>query len=621
MKSKIIIATIVLWLGALAPSGPVHSAGFVPIGDRAWNKIAVRKVLHVFAYGGFATDKQIKTWADMPPHDAIREMLTFSPVNDKLSPGGSAVDKHGDTLEDLQVFLSSDRADNPVCPSDRPKFAMSYIPSSGSVRIFNGGLRNVWIAAVNTRGLNPFRLRVGFWLTNYHMAVDGQGTGDGLLREHYDSAMDALEAQEPFHKVLAIGATSAAVAQRYGHATNRYLNDKNLFLGNDDFAREFHQLFFRIVGDTEDPDYHESTTIENTALALTGMAVDRDPAVPGSRVAPIDFTDHTDATGKLLLNGSNHHWGDLEILRTQISGTTAEEKLFRLAEIAIHHPESLDNLPIAIIGHFADDNITPAKARLIREEWRKLVGRRGDLLDFLRAYAISTTFRRRDTVKYRTAFDRNLTLFNLNTADAQDNFRTRYTPTQRMSLQGAIPFNPAHGVFGGQTSLEAADSANLFRLAYNAAVRNPYEVYEYWEECRSPSGEVLWTWERDWARIIPKKQGVYTVGAVGRWLWRRLISDGGGQRNFGLLERAFVAGFLAGGKDFGLIANPENPEMTITSDALSSEPLASLLRQLENETIALNSINRNERKLANIWVGEAINFISMTPFMFAVEGK
>ena len=49
-----------------------------------------------------------------------------------------------------------------------------------------------------------------------------------------------------------------------------------------DFARESHQLLFRIYADIADPDYCENATVEHTALDLTGTSA-------GGRRAARDF--------------------------------------------------------------------------------------------------------------------------------------------------------------------------------------------------------------------------------------------------------------------------------------------------------------------------------------------
>lgn len=58
----------------LVSCGEETPTGF---GSDFWTETAVRKVLHVFAYGGQASDAQISTWAEMAPRDAIQQMLTL----------------------------------------------------------------------------------------------------------------------------------------------------------------------------------------------------------------------------------------------------------------------------------------------------------------------------------------------------------------------------------------------------------------------------------------------------------------------------------------------------------------------------------------------------------------
>ena len=51
--------------------------GFDTVSGEAWDETAVRKVLHMFAFGGHATDQQIIQWSNMTPVAAIVEMLTL----------------------------------------------------------------------------------------------------------------------------------------------------------------------------------------------------------------------------------------------------------------------------------------------------------------------------------------------------------------------------------------------------------------------------------------------------------------------------------------------------------------------------------------------------------------
>lgn len=616
-KCAFMVATFLL--GTLLISDPLAAQGFEPVDNRTWTETAVRKVLHVFAYGGFASDAQIRLWSEMDPADAIREMLTFEVVNQKLSPVQDATADYGGSLEALQAFWSSDNPDNPTRPDKRG--AYSVVKANGNLS--GGNLQNTWIAAVNKRGLNPFRQKVGLWLTNYHMAVNLQGGKPPLIREHYDSALLALEQVADFADVLAVGAASAAVAREYGHQNNVYIPANNLFIGNDDFAREFHQLFFRILGTTEDPDYHENVTIEHTAWTLTGMQIDKEPNAYGSSssndwwVAPIDFSDHADATGRNISNISRHYPGELEVLNSTIDGISAEEKIFSLAQVAINHPESLDNIPVAVIDFFADDNLSEDKIQAIREAWRSMQPK--DLLAFLQDYAVSTVFHRNDTYKYRTAFSRNMTIYNLNSVDNEESYANSYSPKGTMSAEGAEVFEPAHDVFGAQTGLDAANSPDLFKNAYNATVNSPSRIIKVRENFSGAFGQPQ-TWQKDWALLIPpNSQGDYRVKAVGEWIWDRFISDN--RKNYGPLERAYVAGLLATGDDLGYIVDPDNADQSYSVSDLQSPPLSSIILDLESSTMDLDNPSGSIRRTANRRIGLAVGFITTTPFMYAIHAQ
>ena len=255
-----------------------------PIND--WDETAVRKVLHTFAYGGLATDDQIQTWADMSPSLAIIEMLTFSPVNEKLSPSEDASVFHAATFGDIQDFWGNlDATDNPVRLDDRMHFSMLDIHNDFNAR----NLQRSWIRTVNTRGINPFLHKIVFYLTNYHAAIrvkDGF-VNVGLMRDYYDELLNSLVSGDNFTETMLVAATSAAVAMHYGHRDNAYDNLNGVFKGNDDFAREFFQLLFSIDGlneglTIEGDNYHEAVSIENNAELLTGMNLDKDPLVYNS---------------------------------------------------------------------------------------------------------------------------------------------------------------------------------------------------------------------------------------------------------------------------------------------------------------------------------------------------
>jgi len=615
-----------LLAGLLLVSFSVNASatGFTTVTD--WNETAVRKVLHTFAYGGFATDTQIKQWAQMPPQQAINEILSFEAENPKLSPAQDKSAMFGHSLQSLQDFWSSADPDNPVREDRRLVYGLLYTNEYDETFLADPFLKLTWVQAATTRGINPFLHRVGFYLTNYHMALSIHKTEPGLMRDFYDHTIQALQQGKDFIDILAQGASSAAVAYAYGHQHNYFvnINGVGLFSGNDDFAREFHQLFFRIQGTTEDQDYHENTTIEHTARALTGMFLDYTNPWGSSfdfewAASPIDFSDHefTDGAGKIhqVFNSSLHHKDDLEILHTPISGQTAGEKIYNLARVAGYHPESMNNIPVTIIDFFADDNLNEEKIMAIRSAWRQQEPK--SLLGFLRSYAISTTFHREDTVKYRSAFDRNLLVHNFNTLDNIESFARNELPVQQMQKEGADVFVPAHDVFGGQTGLQAANNPNIFKEAYQRNVQQSGYLARTSHKDK-PALPVVW--EKDWSKLLPKSSnGQYPISHIADWLWQRFIGDGG--KHFGIMEKAHLYALLVDGKDLGLLLNPDNPEYAYSLDELSQEPINGYIKAIGTVNLPLDSDIETIRREVNRRIGLAVNFISITPFMFAMEGK
>jgi hypothetical protein len=96
----------------------------------------------------------------------------------------------------------------------------------------------------------------------------------------------------------------------------------------------------------------------------------------------------------------------------------AQERVEVLSPIAIEHPESLASLPVKIVSDLADDEMTEAKAKVLREAWADMPQK--DLLAFLRDYAISTQFHRSDRVKHWTTPERYLTVTNLVTVKNEE---------------------------------------------------------------------------------------------------------------------------------------------------------------------------------------------------------
>jgi hypothetical protein len=483
--------------------GGKGNGGLDTIKSRDWGETPVRKILQAFAWGGLATDAQIEAWADMSPEAAVAEILTFDAVNPALSPPGAGDDSslHCGSLEALQAFWSSDDPGNLMKYADRYRYATL----NGAQDLSTANLQRTWTKAISTRGCNPFLYKMVLYLTNYHASISAHKTRAGLIRAYHDDIMQALTGGADFVEVMRIAASHAAVARAYGHQYSRYYNGSETFSGTDDFGREFHQLFFRIQGETEDMDYHEDTTIEHTAWMLSGMNLEKVTGAYGSDrssdwwVAPIVFEDYTDDTGRNIRNRHFHYHSPegagscLEILHADICGATADEKIAALAPVAAAHPESMDNVPVYMIDFFADDNLDDGKVADLRSAWADA---NYDILAFVRAYAISTAFHSSDTYKYRTAFDRNLVLQNAHVLDNEENFSRQHydSPYNRMREQGVEVFEPAHDVFGGQTGYQAGTNRYIFKDAFWATISSP----DFYDDTSDPytleEGGAEYTW-------------------------------------------------------------------------------------------------------------------------------
>ncbi len=586
---------------AALEAAPPPVAGFTVISDARWDNTAVRDVLQTFAYGGQATDRQIQVWADMSPAVAIREMLTFEEHNFKLSPPdpaelGPAENRPG-TLRALSDFWSSNDPANHVQVAFRPLYS------------FPGP---VWYRATLSRGLNPFRQRIGLWETNYHLAINNRvGVSSDQTIRYYDEIMTALAAGKPYQDVLAIAAVSAAIARQYGHYQNRWIDGRCQC--NEDFAREYQQLFFGILGNY-DPAYHETVTIKNTAAALTDMRLDFDP-------------EHMDFVDSIVFGQTFHAPGSLDILQASIGGSDARERIHELSQIAIEHPESLDRLPVMIVAGLADENLDAEKIEVIRRAWRGMPTKR--LLDFLQGYAISEVFHSKTRVRRQTSVDR---LFTASTQIALSNREVDleiYIPYD-LADENVQVFSPRHNVFGAQTGLEAADSTHVFRKNYNRLTQ------AYWRYAL-PFGEPLGaSWEKNWAQVVPTTAaGTWQVQEVAEWLWQRFVADG--LVNFGDLERAHVYALLGSGFDLTTLIgrrelqaageNLDDPDLynfdrVVTTAELATDPhLGDLQAEMAAKMLALDDPDLTIRREANLRIGQAINFIVGTPYVFAQEGR
>lgn len=623
MAHRILIACILVAVAFTCAPDFAHAATLSNVKSRDWDETHVRKVLHAFAYGGMASDEQIKTWADMRPGKAIRQMLTFDVNNELLSPAQDGSAEKCGSLAELQDFWSSDDPENPMTYYDRSR----YSTLSSKQQFSEANLQRTWSKMITTRGCNPFLHKMALFLTNYHASIHISSVRVGLMRDYYDDYLAALASGAKFIDIMTVGASHAAVARAYGHQDNKVKN--GVFQGNEDFAREYLQLFFGIPGTSEDSDYYETISVKNNGLLLTGMNIDKVDGAYGSvssgdwYVAPIDFTDHVDDLGRSIWNSTWHYQSDLgvgsclEILHAEICGATAEEKLNQLGVVAGNHPESMANVPVSLVTFFADDNLAADKIDQIRGSW---AAAKFNLLKFMQKYAISEAFHSEGTFKFFTAFDRNLIAQNVNTLDNEENFAKPafWSPYGRMSSQGVKVFEPIRNVFGHQTGIDAANNSFIFKDAYDGNTLSYY--YHSTSEgtyTLSDGGEPI-LWQKDWASVIPvNSNGDYSVAEVSTWLWNRFIADGG--KNFDVIARAQVQSLLATGYDFGFAVDPDNrdPDPFYSSEDISGGHAlaAQTFTEHASTVIDLTTKEGNER------IGMAINFITMTPYAFALEGK
>lgn len=584
-----------------------------PDGRDFWTDTAVRKVLQTFAFGGFPGDSQITQWAAMRSEDAIREMLTFEPVNTKLSPAGedriaekiaAYIPQGGGQLEGIARYFS----ENPDQLLDSQDRSNQFDPLQWDSAV------NSWDMAIRARGLNTFYHRIGFWETNYHMVANqSAGVFPYPILRHYDNVMNKHSDNGSYDQVLAQGALNAAIAYQYGHNSNSWDASNNTFYGNEDFAREFHQLLFGIlgsatVGGDAYQQNHELVTIKNTAKALTGLNAYYHDNDQGGPDIEIEFDAEI----------AKHHQADLTILDQQISGYSAREKISQLASVAINHVESLNNLPVLMVAGLADDKLTAEKMAAIRALWKQLPQK--NMLEFIRAYAISPMFHSSGRVKYHTSFERKLLIHN----NMQLSNEELYTgpgmnPVHWLLSEDSVKvFNPVHNVFGHQRGSEAINSPEVFKNAYNTSTEN------IWYYLRGTNADDM---RKEWQTMIPKNAaGQWLVKDVSRWLWQRFVADG--LKNFGTLEKAHLYALLGSdseddsihGMDLGFYLDEENPTRVYSAADLEGDRYSPVVEALGDQVLDLDAVDVLLRSVENRRIQKAIAFIAATPYTFIQEG-
>lgn len=637
-----------------------------------WDEKAVRKVLKIFAFGGHATTEQIVRWANMQPKVAIKQMLNFSQHNPLLSPIRNAdpykqtATQYGEFTDFVDNLLSSPASNIPISPNSREKYGFDGYAFDDTMQYL-----------VTVRGLNPFRHMVGFWETNYHLAVNLEANvNNEEMGEFYDVIMRAHESGVPYQRVLAAAAKAAAPAAQYGHENNEWID--GFCFCNDDFAREIHQLYFGIFGEG-DEEHHENVTIPNTAAMLSGMKTFiKVPREGREDEFPRVFS--RESINYVRPDLSVHHAPALDILRQTVSGSGPFEKIDSLVEFSIEHPDSLKNLPIMIVSVIADDNLSEEGRVKLRAAWASM-GSNKQFLDYIQSYAISDLFHGSQQRKYMSSFWREYYFankFNIDNIEAYQSFRDGQTgrPTNSiLDRDDAQSFRPRHNVFGGQTALEAADSSTVFEDNYNRATDDDY----FWSRAANcddcDQGQ---PWLKDWGTVIPLVDGQHEVNDVAQWLWTHLT---GSLDNYTPLERAHLVAILGastqGNEDrhFDLpmflcvyndleaqdrgtndvstirsqltrycrrsdgsynedetrwlnksysvdeLTNNLSAPYALYNPAISNGQIPNLINQLGSINMPLLSDNAGIRLQANRRIQYAMAFISGTPFMFVETGE
>lgn len=590
------------------------------IANTDWNETYIRKILHTFAWGGFVRDNQIQEWVNMGPSRAIIEIINANPVNPKMNQplyGSPAATSSNASLYCLSKSLASGAY---IMPPGR----------NANLHIDNRYAANyVFPIIAQLKGLNPVRQVIGYMETNYHVATNSRLVGARPQFRLYDEMMNLIAKGESYDRVLAHAALSPAIAIQYNHKKNRF--EKGEFKGNEDFAREFHQLLFGILGGSTTGSLeqtntafaqHENVTIPETAKALTDIRIG-DYKKDDPNLDTVEF-------------GTEYHLDRaVTVYGMSFRGANAKEKIYNIAKESIVHNESLRNLPLKIVRFLADDNLDEnditetspnanqikiqQKANIIKNIWATLPQK--NLLMFLRRYALSTAFYNETRIKYRTSAERIFTISNLVTFSNSEISAGLHATNSRLSDESITTFFPTHEVFGGQTGIEAKETADVFKWNYNTTSQNPNQ----WG-----IGNLSTGYKKPYDLLIPKDaEGKWRVKNVAEWLWNYFIGDG--LAKFGNLERAHLYALLSSGTDLSYFLAKDKKDPTINTKIYSygdGGPLDiandnDLKQKIDDAGFALLRLDDPGTlgDEARVGVGLAINFIISTPYIFVIEGK
>ncbi len=468
---------------------PALASGFVTVSEEDWTDGAVRRVLHAIAFGSQLDDAEIARLAAMSPEQALLEIM----------PQGMG--KGVSLVATVEMFAASSSGRLAETFTQEKQFR---------------GMPSAWTWEIIRPDAPLVAHRIAMFETMYHLATTADKARHALQMSFYDQILADLD--QPYVEVLARAAASGPIAVQYGHIKNSYRN--GVFRGNDDFARELHQLFFGILG-SDDPN-HENVTIEETALALTGVRVNR-------RQRTINYPAQAHPKLSLTILGQEIPY---------VRGMTMDARVAEVCRVAIEHPEAQVALPTMFVSHFGEDLPPAWVMQQAIEAWNAMETRK--LVPFLRAYLASTAFHRPDRVRRVLPVDlvartMNRLLLPLDEPDA----RAAGAVRRFLDDLGQAPFRPAHEVFGDITGPETHSSpetlrqwwAGLMRLAGSRELR----LYQTALPDALTSGESM------------------AVEDVGRWLWQRLIADD--CEGYDARAEAQVCALLSTGKDFDSYLN------------------------------------------------------------------
>lgn len=551
------------------------TSDFVSLTTDEWGVDEVKKVMNTFTYGITASESQIAKWAEMAPSTAIEEVMNFDAHNPLLKPSPTNNLNSFTKIEDISSLLYNYYKETNVGLADR--FAL---PS----KFPRGDIESALITS--NLGYNPLRLRIGLWETSYHQVIN---TNVDVLNaintwNYFDNIVEGIAAGTPYEEILAKSATSTNIMYMYKQFDNVYKN--NTLVGNDDFAREYNQLFFGILG-KDNLSYYENTTIENTALVLTGMknihtnftAANGDIfGGPGYSVIPVNTL---------------HYAKPVEISEKMVQNENVIDGLMEIAKISIDTDESLDTLPLIIIEGLADDNLKNNihKMETVRNAWKIMPKK--DILAFLKKYAISRSFHSNDRIKYLSTMDRTMKIYNLmNVEDKMPHHVLR--PRNEMEQEGYTMYVPGKGVFGNWTGVDIKNNTNVYKEYYNgAANQRYYNIYP----------------NQDMSKLIDSSVS-NNVKDITEYLWSKFVGDN--LKNFGIIERLHVYALLKTGNDF-------NSAYGVSADIDlnvfdSSNSVRADFKSLETSEVDLNN-NEIRNNIAKV-----VNFIIAMPYALYEEG-